>query len=104
VSKLAFQELESLAEPLIKKINVLGQTADRPGTSSVSRPLLPVDGDLQRISTFLVTAPECLSIPGGCGDAAAVTEKQRKTAGDMIVRIDYILEEISRQVHLDDFK
>jgi hypothetical protein len=65
----------------------------------VSRPLLPVDGDLQRISTFLVTAPECLSIPGGCGDAAAVTEKQRKTAGDMIVRIDYILEEISRQVH-----
>ncbi len=63
-------ELEGLSQPVINKACVVGQTADHPEASSVSRPLLPVDDDLRLICALLLSAPTVLAAPPGCAGAA----------------------------------
>lgn len=63
----------------------------------VSRPMLPVDEDLRLINALLLSAPSVLAAPPGCAGAAGVVERQRKTAGDMLIRAEYVAEEVRRQ-------
>ena len=86
-----------MSQPVIKKACVVGQTADHPDVSSVSRPLLPIDDDLRLISALLLSAPSALAAPTGCAGIAGVAERQRKTAGDMLIRAEYVAEEVARQ-------
>ena len=63
----------------------------------MSRPLLPVDDDLRLINALLLSAPAVLVAPPGCISPGVLVERQRKTAGDMLIRAEYVIEELHRQ-------
>jgi len=92
-----YQEFEDLVEPLIVKVNVMSQTPEQEGHLLGMGKLRTVTEDeLRRINGFLLNVPSNLAVPRGCADQPGVSEKQRKTAGDILVRVDYLIQELGR--------
>jgi hypothetical protein len=92
-----YQEFEDLLEPLVVKVNIMSQTPEQEGHLLGMGKLRTVTEDeLRRINGFLLNVPSNLAVPKGCADQPGVSEKQRKTAGDVLVRVDYLIQELGR--------
>jgi len=92
-----YHEFEDLVEPLIVKVNIMSQTPEQEGHLLGMGKLRTVTEDeLRRINGFLLNVPNNLAVPRGCADQPGVSEKQRKTAGDVLVRVDYLIQELGR--------
>ena len=76
-----YQEFEDLTTPLIAKVAVLGQSGDQQ-----TRIKTLSEDQSKRINNFLLSIPPQLAAPVGCERLPDIMEKQRKTAGDVIVR------------------
>ena len=86
-----------LLEPLVVKVNIMSQTPEQEGHLLGMGKLRTVTEDeLRRINGFLLNVPSNLAVPKGCADQPGVSEKQRKTAGDVLVRVDYLIQELGR--------
>eukprot|EP00960_Hanusia_phi_P073158 767951-Hanusia_phi.AAC.3 len=75
------------------KLNILSQTEDEEMSQRVGGSSRAVsDEDLKKINSFLSQVPLLLSVPKACSTYPGLSDKQHKTARDILSRSDYLLQ------------